>query len=698
MRFTTVGLTVLTSVVVLSLSVAAASSMILFNDTGQEVYGLRVIFNQPVTITEMGMAFATWTVSDSESSILFQDGCLDAWGDFNFFWEPAEAAMLSHEWVMERPAVPFEEAPFPYWGFTLRGLGDPAGFNSAEICHSLDRLIATGANCVMIASPVHMGTCNSSHVEPADTRSSNRLSDISSAVRYLRDAGLDVTIRPTLAVDCFSATITPEDPSQWFKEYADVLISYARLAEETGATALLLTNEMESTLTNPDYVDEWMSIIERVRQVYTGEISATVTFDWYGIASVEDAALSEAMNIPSPIAGSLDYISISVFPRFTDKNDPTVSELVEAWYSNVDGLDAVEVLKRVYQQYGKPILLETGYRSVDGENKNPCLNRWSGSVDYAEQDDLFEALMRVLVRESCLRDGEWLRGVSVWPWLTCLDPAVQLLVRGYDPLFSDEGEVVQNKPAKALLAAWFHRFGGTTPPTANGEELGRPLVLFDSVHAQQVALTEEGAKAINAEHPEWCTLAGLAPYVTASHDVGRVSSDVLQGCDIYVIAAPGSSFSSTEVAALEEFVAEGGGLLLVGNAWAKQLALVPLGIAFDQYPVGELTHLHDFASFNLEHVVEHLVTRYTRTIRVNWSCTMTVGPGWQVLAETSEESWQERTGNDQSSASETRGPFPILAVRELGEGRIVAISDDRAFRKQGDPFLVQAILDWLAGE
>jgi len=224
-----------------------------------------------------------------------------------------------------------------------------------------------------------------------------------------------------------------------------------------------------------------------------------------------------------------------------------------------------------------------------------------------------------------------------------------------------------------------------------------PVIIFDDSHRQGLALSDEDARAINPDHPEWVTLAGLAPYVTTSHDARRVSPGVLQGCDIYVIAAPGRSFSSTEVAALKEFVAGGGGLLLIGNAWAPQLSLVPLGIVLDQYPVGESQHLQDFASFDLDDVVEHSVTEHANTIRVNWSSTMTVGPEWQILAETSEESWQERTGDDQPSVSEARGPFPILAVREYGEGRIVAMSDDHSFWEQGDPFLVRAILDWLAG-
>jgi len=76
---------------------------------------------------------------------------------------------------------------------------------------------------------------------------------------------------------------------------------------------------------------------------------------------------------------------------------------------------------------------------------------------------------------------------------------------------------------------------------------------------------------------------------------------------------------------------------------------------------------------------------------------MAVGPDWHVLAETSEDAWQEETGDQIPSPGKTRGPFPILVVRECGKGRMVAISDDQLFWGHGNRPLVQNILKWLAG-
>ena len=84
---------------------APAGTASLFNDTGVTAYGLRVYFDQPVTIVQQGDGFANWTTEDEGSTILFQDGDIPPWGDFYFFWEPAEAALTTHTWVLVAPSA-----------------------------------------------------------------------------------------------------------------------------------------------------------------------------------------------------------------------------------------------------------------------------------------------------------------------------------------------------------------------------------------------------------------------------------------------------------------------------------------------------------------------------------------------------------------------------------------------------------------
>lgn len=98
---------------VLSTLEASAGSTSLFNDTGATAYGLRVTFDRPVTIVRIGERFTEWTTEDEGSTILFQDGEIPPWGDFYFFWEPAEATLISQAWVLVPPTESQGELDIP---------------------------------------------------------------------------------------------------------------------------------------------------------------------------------------------------------------------------------------------------------------------------------------------------------------------------------------------------------------------------------------------------------------------------------------------------------------------------------------------------------------------------------------------------------------------------------------------------------
>jgi len=86
----------------------ATGSSTLFNDTGVGVYGLRVVFDNPVTIVRMGDRFANWTSEKDGTIVLFSEGKITIWGDFYFFWEPADVRLVSYQWLLEPPG-PGEE-------------------------------------------------------------------------------------------------------------------------------------------------------------------------------------------------------------------------------------------------------------------------------------------------------------------------------------------------------------------------------------------------------------------------------------------------------------------------------------------------------------------------------------------------------------------------------------------------------------
>ena len=458
MRLAVLGLTFLVWFTFAGASLLAGSSTTLFNDAGQEVYGLRVVFDRPATITEMGYAFGMWSVGENNQTIVFSEGTVNVWGDFWFFWEPSDAQMESLEWLTERPAIPFDKSPFPSWGFTVPEIWG-AGYRHSQVFQSLDGLIATGANSVTLAPVVVMTSGSSSNVATASERLDRQLDDMQEVIKYLRSASIEVSIKPKLLPrdGTWSAKIAPEDPMAWFDAYEGFLIGYAGLAEATGVKAVYLTNEVKSMVVNPQYESRWREIIASIRDVFSGEISLNVIINNDQAEATTNENLSQTKAMRIPFADALDFIGVSVYTPLTDKLDPTVAELRAAWYANREGFNLVEALREIHELYGKPVMIsEIAYRWVDGTNMAPGWDGIEGRVDEQEQQDLFEAMLQVLSAEA----GGWLRGVSVWGWFTYLYPE-----SAYAGDFVRT--CVQGKPAEGLLTEWFHRLGGEQPVTAD---------------------------------------------------------------------------------------------------------------------------------------------------------------------------------------------------------------------------------------
>ena len=75
----------------------------LVNDTGGTVYGLRVGFSEPVTITSFGDILTVIDPAGESPQFTFSGGALESWGGHWLNWKPASAVVLSAEWISEIP-------------------------------------------------------------------------------------------------------------------------------------------------------------------------------------------------------------------------------------------------------------------------------------------------------------------------------------------------------------------------------------------------------------------------------------------------------------------------------------------------------------------------------------------------------------------------------------------------------------------
>lgn len=220
-----------------------------------------------------------------------------------------------------------------------------------------------------------------------------------------------------------------------------------------------------------------------------------------------------------------------------------------------------------------------------------------------------------------------------------------------------------------------------------------PNVVFDFSHYQEVALNEEAARTINPEHPEWHILEGLDSYVTKQWDSGPITEAMLQTVNVLIVAPHRMAFNSNEVSAVEQFVRQGGGLLLFGNGGVPssfEKIADPFGLRMHPYStlIAE-DHLWDEVSFNAFDIIDHPITNGLTSIQLNYAAPMSVDEQWQVIASTAAEVWQE--GGD------LVGPFPVVAYRLFGEGRIAAVCDNASFGDRGNTSLLYNLIRWLAG-
>ena len=83
-------------------SVSLFASEYLMNDTGETVYGLRVVFSESVEITGFGDVLNTVEPTREATEFVFLGGELDAWAGHWLNWEPASAIMSKYAWLTEQ--------------------------------------------------------------------------------------------------------------------------------------------------------------------------------------------------------------------------------------------------------------------------------------------------------------------------------------------------------------------------------------------------------------------------------------------------------------------------------------------------------------------------------------------------------------------------------------------------------------------
>lgn len=294
----------------------------------------------------------------------------------------------------------------PSWPFPYRGVNlvDWSSNGYYEVDKSLERLHRNHVNFVAINVFAFQDNYKSSMVY----KCKKHTADDDALINVIQKAK-QLKMKTFLRINVDSkdgrwrGTFVPQDPDAWFNSYTKMLLSYGKLAEKMGVDILSIGMELK-TLTIEKFHDKWRSIINKVRQVYSGKLVYCANWDAYHKIKFWD---------------ELDYIGIDAyFPLGTTKN-PSIKKIKKGWRSFRPYLfarkrDWVKEISQFQRKYNKPIIFpEIGYASAIGTIRRPWRYDLK-ELNFEVQKKAYSATIQTWY--DIWKEYGWFHGIFWWEW------------------------------------------------------------------------------------------------------------------------------------------------------------------------------------------------------------------------------------------------------------------------------------------
>lgn len=302
----------------------------------------------------------------------------------------------------------------PFTGITLGLHSTNYNFNYQPM---LLEIRETGSPWVCLTFKFQQENVRSSNIEIPDL-DSPYWQQITKTTQQAKELGFKVALLPIVLLkeakpQEWRGKIKPKNVDEWFKNYENLLLQIAQMAELEKVDLLFAGSEFSSLQKHETY---WKALIQNVRTQYKGLLSYSVNWD-----ALTDITFLE----------DLDIIGINGYFSLTTLNNPNVKQLVKRW-KNIQ-----KKLVQKQQMFNKPLLIsEIGYASQNGNNKDPWNYLMSNEVDLQEQLDCFNAFNSVWLNHPALS------GVFFYEWFG----------EGGE---CDTGYTPRNKPALQAIKKWF---------------------------------------------------------------------------------------------------------------------------------------------------------------------------------------------------------------------------------------------------
>lgn len=205
----------------------------------------------------------------------------------------------------------------------------------------------------------------------------------------------------------------------------------------------------------------------------------------------------------------------------------------------------------------------------------------------------------------------------------------------------------------------------------------RPTAVFDLAHSEIFSPVKNGPLNYSAFHDAW---------KARGEEVGinkePITKATLKGVKTYIIAGPIQPIAPQEISALEEFVKDGGNLLvLLHISFPVSQLTNSFGIVVSNFTIGEKTGLIENKSqdFFVTNFGQHAVTSGLKKIAVYGTWGLMADDKAKVVAATTGKAWADMDRNRAFDKGEPVQEFGIVAVSEFGKGKVAVVADDAPF-------------------
>jgi hypothetical protein len=298
-----------------------------------------------------------------------------------------------------------------------KGFDYVAFFNGAyEDSDSLPSLVQTSANSIEATLDYGIDVKTSQVV--ADPNYTDSLAALGTTIAQAEGLGLSVMVRPL--IDFLNpAEIAPYSVGEWrqdyqptnvaafFASYQQMIVQEAEVAQANGAQMLSIGAELDQ-LTGPQYLPYWTEIITAVRQVFTGAL--TYSASWNTASEVS-------------FWSQLNYEGIDCYVPLSNAQNPTLQQLINGWtqpatpstnpgaYAVIGNESPIQYFENLSAQSGKPLLFtELGYANDSGAAADPSAS--GNSPDPTLQAELYQAFFQAWAQSG----NSALIGTYFWEW------------------------------------------------------------------------------------------------------------------------------------------------------------------------------------------------------------------------------------------------------------------------------------------